>query len=88
MNLQEDALDAAVVGASNVLRQPILTEQTFDHFHNDVVRLRAGVVVVARQALQARWARGKHLDPAGKAIGAKPAGTLLDLFLLAEANLC
>ncbi len=45
--LHEDALDAAGVGARHVVRQPIAAENPLRDFDDDVVGLRAGVVVEA-----------------------------------------
>ena len=52
--LDENTLDAAGVGAIDVLRHPVGAQQIARDLHHDVIGLRAGIIVEARESLQAR----------------------------------
>jgi hypothetical protein len=54
--LQQHPLNSPLLGRFNVVRHPVFTEYMLGNLDDNVVCLRARVVVKAREALQAAWA--------------------------------
>jgi hypothetical protein len=69
--LYEHALDSAAVRLRDIPGQPVGAQQVPRHLDDDVVGVDVGIVVVALQALQARWAGGQNLDVSREAVGAQ-----------------
>lgn len=43
---EQNSLDTAVIGLLDVIRHPVLAEQFFCHFNDDVISLCAGIIGV------------------------------------------
>src|SRR5687768_15918892 len=84
---QQHPLDSALVRFVDVVAHPVLTEQALGHLDDDVIRVGPGVVVVARDALQARRAGSEYFDLAGEAVSPERVGAFAHLELLAKPDL-
>src|SRR5882724_9010053 len=85
--LQKNPLDAAVIRLCDILSHPVFSEHMSGDLDDDIVGLHAGIVTVARQALQAGRAGREDLDRLFVTLIADSRDRLLHLLLLAEAHL-
>src|SRR5215468_10500077 len=79
LQLDQYALDSAIVRTGDVVGHPVFAEHVTRDFDDDVVRFDVGVFVIARQALQARGAAGQDLD-----VGGAVSGTVCDAVFAAR----
>src|SRR5712692_11207238 len=82
--LYQDAFNTASICLRDILGQPVGTQQMPRHLDHDVIGIGVGVVIVTRQPLQARWARGEDFHVAGETVGTQFVRPFLHLFFLAE----